>query len=187
MEPDSGGPKSWESLKVPGLRPSMSMTDLMNHIGNCISEQVTSGSLPSAKASECHDMIENISQVLLSDTHCSTGLDERSLMKKVNSLCSLLQDPAIASSALVDGENRNQVADPAKNVYFDLTNDSVHSTHEKTSNIMQVPEVNFGDGVGLPRKDSFSDLLLHLPRIASLPRFSNLLYGIAEGEEYQSP
>lgn len=81
IEHDYGGPKKWELLKVPELCPSMSMTDLMNHIGNCISEQVTSGSLLSAKASECHDMLVNISQVLLSDTHCSTGLDERSLMK----------------------------------------------------------------------------------------------------------
>lgn len=172
-----------------GLRPSMSMTDLMSHIGNCISEQITSGSLPSAKASECHDILDNISQVLLSDSQCSTGLDERSLMKKVNSLCSLLQDPAIASSALADGENRNEVADPAKSVYFDLVDDSIHS-----SNIMQAaPVANFEDGAGskqapgLPRKDSFSDLLLHLPRIASLPRFSNFLCGIAEDDEYQSP
>lgn len=172
-----------------GLRPSMSMTDLMSHIGNCISEQMTSGSLPSAKASECHDILDNISQVLLSDSQCSTALDERSLMKKVNSLCSLLQDPAIASSALADGENRNEVADPAKSVYFDLVDDSIHS-----SNIMQTaPVANFEDGTGskqapgLPRKDSFSDLLLHLPRIASLPRFSNFLCGIAEDDEYQSP
>ncbi|XP_042052043.1 uncharacterized protein LOC121797354 isoform X1 [Salvia splendens] len=185
IEHDSGGSKSRESLKVAGLRPSMSVTDLVNHIGNCISEQVTSGSLPSAKASECHEMLENISQLLLSDsTHCLAGLDERSLMKKVDSLCSLLQDPAISSSALVDGENRNQVTDPAKNVYFDLANDAVHSTHEKTEQAM---EVGSADGPWLPRKDSLSDLLLHLPRIASLPRFSNLLYGIAEGEEYQSP
>ncbi|KAH6835958.1 hypothetical protein C2S53_005312 [Perilla frutescens var. hirtella] len=190
IEHDSAEPKSWESLKVSGPPRSISMTDLVNHIGNCISEQMTSGSLPSAKALECHDMLENISQVLLSDTHCSTALDERSLMKKVNSLCSLLQDPVIPSSARVDGENRNEVADPAKNVYFDLVNDSIYSTHEKTGNIMQAPEVNFEDGkqaTGLPRKDSLGDLLLHLPRIASLPKFSNFLYGIAEGDEYQSP
>lgn len=189
IEHDSGGSKSWESLKVAGLHRSMSVTDLVNHIGNRISEQVTSGSLPSAKASECHEMLENISQLLLSDsTHCLAGLDERSLMKKVDSLYSLLQDPAISSSALVDGENRSQVADPAKNVYFDLANDTVHSTHEKNEQAMEVDSV---DGAwpapGLPRKDSLSDLLLHLPRIASLPRFSNLLHGIAEGEEYQSP
>ncbi|XP_047945354.1 uncharacterized protein LOC125191955 isoform X3 [Salvia hispanica] len=189
IEHDSGGSKSWESLKVAGLRPSMSVTDLVNHIGNCISEQVTSGSLPSAKASECHEMLENISQLLLSDSnHCLAGLDERSLMKKVDSLCSLLQEPAITSSALVDGENRNQVADPAKNVYFDLTNDAVHSTHEKTEQAMEVDSADRPwPGPGLPRKDSLSDLLLQLPRIASLPRFSNLLYGIEEGEEYQSP
>lgn len=159
----------------------MSMTDLVNHIGNCISEQVTSGNLPSAKASECHEMLENISQVWLSDTHCSTGLDERSLMKKVNSLCSLLHDPAMASN---DGESPTQVGDPTRNVYFDLTTDS---TYEKSSSIMQGTKVNFADGPSLPRKDSFSDLLLHLPRIASLPKFSNFLYGIAEDEEYQCP
>lgn len=99
----------------------------------------------------------------------------------------MLQDPAIASGALVDGGNCDLVAAPARNVYFDLANDSLHATHEKTSNIMHAPEVNFVDGPRLPRKDSFSDLLLHLPRIASLPRFSNLLNGIAEGEEHQSP
>ncbi|XP_042056781.1 uncharacterized protein LOC121801367 [Salvia splendens] len=126
---------------------------------------------------------------MLSDsTHCLAGLDERSLMKKVDSLCCLLQDPAISSSALVDGENRNQVADPAKNIYFDLANDAVNSTHEKTEQAMEVDSADGPwPGHGLPRKDSLSDLLLHLPRIASLPRFSNLLYGIAEGEEYQSP
>ncbi|KAK4415164.1 hypothetical protein Salat_2623600 [Sesamum alatum] len=188
-EQDSGGRKSWESLKVPGLRPSMSMSDLVNHIGNCISEQMTSGSLPLEKASECQDMLENIAQVMLSDTHCATGLDEKSLMKKVNSLCCLLQDPAIASSSQVDGENRHEVADRGKNVYFDLMNDS---THEKANNIIQAPEGNLKDSPGckqapsMSRKDSFGDLLLHLPRIASLPKFPKFLFGIAEDDEYQA-
>ncbi|KAL0359891.1 UNVERIFIED_CONTAM: hypothetical protein Sangu_0838500 [Sesamum angustifolium] len=188
-EQDSGGRKSWESFKVPGLHPSMSMSDLVNHIGNCISEQMTSGSLPLEKATECQDMLENIAQVMLSDNHCATGLDEKSLMKKVNSLCCLLQDPAIASSSQVDGENRLEVADRGKNVYFDLMDDS---THEKANNITHAPEGNLKDGPGckqapsMTRKDSFGDLLLHLPRIASLPKFPKFLFGIAEDDEYQA-
>ncbi|KAI3444055.1 hypothetical protein Pfo_000720 [Paulownia fortunei] len=188
-EHDSGGQKGWESLKVPGLRPSMSMSDLVNHIETCISEQMTSGSLPSDKASECQDMLENIAQVLLSDNHCATGLDEKSLMKRVNSLCCLLQDPVIASGAQVDGENRYEVADRGKNVCFDLMNDF---TPEKAGNIIQAPEGNFKDTPGckqapaMPRKDSLGDLLLHLPRIASLPKFPKFLFGIAEDDECQA-
>ncbi|KAK6156659.1 hypothetical protein DH2020_010907 [Rehmannia glutinosa] len=171
-EHDYGGHKTLESLKVPGLRPSMSMSDLVNHIENHISEQMTCGSLPSARASECQDMLENISQVLLNDTNCATGLDEKSLMKKVNSLCCLLQQDSV-----VDGENRCEVSDRGKNVCFDLVNDSTHETPEG-SIIKQAP--------ALPRRDSLGDLLLHLPRIASLPKFPKFLFGIAEDDEYRS-
>ncbi|KAK6156649.1 hypothetical protein DH2020_010897 [Rehmannia glutinosa] len=145
-EHDYGGHKTLESLKVPGLRPSM--------------------------ASECQDMLENISQVLLNDTNCATGLDEKSLMKKVNSLCCLLQQDSV-----VDGENRCEVSDRGKNVCFDLVNDSTHETPEG-SIIKQAP--------ALPRRDSLGDLLLHLPRIASLPKFPKFLFGIAEDDEYRS-
>ncbi|PIN06096.1 hypothetical protein CDL12_21362 [Handroanthus impetiginosus] len=160
---DSGGQKSWESLKVPGMRPSMSMTDLVNHI----EKQVASGSLPSDMASECQGMLENVAQVLLSDTHCATGLDEKSLMKKVNSLCCLLQDPVTSANAQLDGESRCEVTDHGKTISFDVTN---NSTHQKANNVVLLPEGNFKDGPGckqspaMPRRDSFSDLLLHLPR-----------------------
>ncbi|KAK4404381.1 hypothetical protein Sango_0806700 [Sesamum angolense] len=156
-EQDSGGRKSWESLK--------------------------------RRQQNAKDMLENIAQVMLSDNHCATGLDEKSLMKKVNSLCCLLQDPVIASSSQVDGENRLEVADRGKNVYFDLMDDS---THEKANNITHAPEGNLKDGPGckqapsMTRKDSFGDLLLHLPRIASLPKFPKFLFGIAEDDEYQA-
>lgn len=185
-EHDAGGPKSWESLKVPGLRPSMSMSDLVNHIENRITEQMTSGSLASEQASECQDMLENIAHVLLSDNHCATtGLDEKSLMKRVNSLCCLLQDPVIASSA---GESHYEVADRRSNVSFDIVSDS--STHEKARNSVQAPEGNYKDAPGskvqpsMMRKDSFSDLLSHLPRIASLPKLPKFLFGIEEDGEY---
>ncbi|KAL8040899.1 hypothetical protein ABFX02_10G129900 [Erythranthe guttata] len=169
------GQKSRDSLKIQGLRPSMSMSDLVNHIENCISEQMTSGNLPSETASECHDMLENIAQVLLSDNNCATGLDEKSLMKKVNSLCCLLQDPVTASN---DGENHYKTADNrGKNVCFDSVSDSC--TNEKVSdgNLKQAAP-------GLTRKDSLSDLLSHLPSIASLPKLPKFLFGIEEDGEY---
>lgn len=99
---DSAALKKGEQLKVPGLRQSMSMTDLVNHIGNCLSEQVTSGNIPTDKASECQDILDNISQVLLSDTHNIAASDEKSVMKRVNSLWSLLQDPAAPSTSDVN-------------------------------------------------------------------------------------
>lgn len=180
---------SGEPSKLPGLRPSMSMSDLVNHIENCISGQMTSGSLSSDRASEYQHMLEDISHDLLSDTTCATGLDERSLMKKVNSLCCLLQDPALTSSAQVNGDNWPDVsaANCGKNVFIDLTNDAAH---EKTSSIVQAPEggnfynsLDFKPASSMSRKDSFGDLLLHLPSIASLPRFPKLLSGIAEDDE----
>ncbi|CAI9783009.1 unnamed protein product [Fraxinus pennsylvanica] len=63
----------WEQLKVPGLQPSTSKSDLMYHIRNCISEQITSGCVNSNKTSEFWDEMENIKYELLSDTECATG------------------------------------------------------------------------------------------------------------------
>ncbi|KAJ4709526.1 ATP-dependent DNA helicase [Melia azedarach] len=45
-EVNSKAPKNWDQIKVPGLHPSMSVSDLMNHIEHCISEQRTSGNQP---------------------------------------------------------------------------------------------------------------------------------------------
>lgn len=171
-EHDSGEQKCRESVKASGLRPSMSMEDFMKHIGNCFPDD------------QSKEFMENI-QMLLSDTHSasSVNLDEKSLMKKVNSLCCLLQDPAIAPSAQVDGVNSNEVADSGRNVFFDLTNGS---THENSSTMMQAPEGSSAGGKvapAMPRRDSLGDLLNYLPRIASLPKFSKL-FGIGEDDEY---
>ncbi|CAA2967350.1 Hypothetical predicted protein [Olea europaea subsp. europaea] len=93
--------RSWEQLKVPDLHPSMSMGDLENHIGSSILEQVTTGFVPSDKTPEFWHVMENIKQDLLSDTQSTTFLAEKSLLKKVNSLSSLLQDPPTSSSEKV--------------------------------------------------------------------------------------
>ncbi|KAI4376776.1 hypothetical protein MLD38_014494 [Melastoma candidum] len=86
--------RNWDQIKVPGLHPSMSMSDLMNHIGQCISEQMGSGSSSLEDSTECRDLLEDIAQYLLSDSQVATASDEKSLMARVNSLCSLLQKDA---------------------------------------------------------------------------------------------
>ncbi|CAA2960589.1 Hypothetical predicted protein [Olea europaea subsp. europaea] len=94
--------RSWEQLKVPDLHPSMSMGDQENHIGSSILQQVTTGFVPSDKTPEFWHVMENIKQDLLSDTQSTTFLDEKSLLKKVNSLSSLFQDPTTSSSEKVE-------------------------------------------------------------------------------------
>ncbi|KZV29602.1 hypothetical protein F511_00880 [Dorcoceras hygrometricum] len=171
-ESDSFVAKIWESPRVHGLPHSISISDLVNHIGNCISEQVTCGNLPSSKASQCQDMLENISHILLSDTQHATGLDEKSLMKKVNSLCCLLQDPAIAPNSQVR-ESHCEDIDHGRDISSELMNNSLH----EDAKCKPTFEGNFKNGVdiyqgpSISRKDSLNDFLLHLPHIASLPKF----------------
>ncbi|THG02836.1 hypothetical protein TEA_027831 [Camellia sinensis var. sinensis] len=156
--------RDWEQIKVPGLRQSMSMSDLVNHIGHCISERMASGNSPCRKeALECQDMLENIAQALLSDTQFTTASDEKTLMSRVNSLCCLLQDPATAPNMQVDCESQLQGLDDRKHIQ------ASESMHENAAGSMS-------------RKDSFGDLLLSLPRITSLPKF---LFDISEDDENQ--
>lgn len=175
---DSNRMRNLEQLKVPGLRPSMSMTDLVSHFEICISQQINSGSLQSDEALECKGMLEDIAQMWLSDTQCTPASDEKSLMKKVNSLCCLLQDPIASHEPQLNGENHLQK--PVQ------SNDACSSSAcENDGNNKE----NTKDSVGskptpsIPRIDSFGDLLLHLPRIASLPKF---LFNIVEDDENQS-
>ncbi|CAA6672236.1 unnamed protein product [Spirodela intermedia] len=145
----------WDQLKFPGIHPSMSMSDLMNHIGNCISKKMTSGSppFPGASVTDKDLLLEDITQYLLSDSQNMAASDENSLMSRVNSLCCLLQkEPAPPPSLQMnngrsgdDGADSKSSLDPR-----DLT--------------AQKP-------LPMSRKESFGDLLLHLPRIASLPQF----------------
>ncbi|XP_055822954.1 uncharacterized protein LOC129891575 isoform X2 [Solanum dulcamara] len=176
---DTHGMRNLEQLKVPGLRPSMSMTDLVSHIENCISQQINSGSLQSDEALECKGMLEDIAQMWLSDTQCTTASDEKSLMKKVNSLCCLLQDPIASHEPRLNGENHLQ-----KTVQF---NDACSSSAcESKGNDEENTEIFAGGKPtppSIPRMDSFGDLLLHLPRIASLPKF---LFNIVEDDENQA-
>lgn len=155
---DSKGPRNWDQIKVPGLHPSMSMSDLMNHI----EQQMMSGNPSSENKSDCHDMLEEIAQYLLSDTQFTTAAsDEKSLMSRVNSLCCLLQ--------------KDNASDPP--CYSEL------NTENKSKVDMNASEGDMKDAsgskqvAGMSRKDSFGDFLNYLPRIASLPKF---LFNISE-------
>ena len=174
---DSKGPRNWDQIKVPGLHPSMSMSDLMNHIGH----RLTSVNPSSENTPDCQEMLEEIAQYLLSDTQFTTASDEKSLMSRVNSLCCLLQkDTTTGTNSQANGGNYDG-PDNGKDVQLNKTNESEFNITAKgdakafegdtkeVSNSKQAP--------GMSRKDSFSELLLHLPRIASLPKF---LFNISE-------
>ncbi|KAG8093770.1 hypothetical protein GUJ93_ZPchr0012g21769 [Zizania palustris] len=169
-------PNWWSQLKVPGLRPSMSVDDLVNHLGNCISEQITSGN-PSLASNEVptKETLEEIAQYLLGDAQgppASTS-DERSLMARVDSLCCLLQkDPApvaMPKPEPIDSDSIGGDDSEGSDEEFSSAASSRKTTDPSQS---QAPTMS--------RKDSFGDLLMNLPRIASLPQF---LFKIPEDSE----
>ncbi|OVA13134.1 hypothetical protein BVC80_8301g7 [Macleaya cordata] len=172
----------WDQIKVPGIHPSMSMSDLVNHIGHCISEQMTSGNPFFSEGSENRDMLEEITQYLLSDSQHASASDEKSLMSRVNSLCCLLQkEPTtLQNSQLITGDE-NEVGKHTQ------PKSSTESRENKSIDLFPGPEGDFNDSPGckpgMSRKDSLGDLLLHLPRIASLPQF---LFNISEDGENQA-
>ncbi|KAJ6362147.1 hypothetical protein OIU78_002535 [Salix suchowensis] len=193
---DSKASRNWDQIKVPGLHHSMSMTDLMNHIGNCISEQMTLGNQPfSADGPECRDILEDITQCLLSDTQQTTSSDEKRIMARVNSLCCLLQkDPASTQNLQVNGESffeeSNNEKNYGKGLQLNCSNESIHGNKFRGDiRGSEGGSINDASGCkqtpGMSRKDSFGDLLLQLPRIASLPKF---LFNISEedGESQDS-
>ncbi|GLU21952.1 hypothetical protein SLE2022_380560 [Rubroshorea leprosula] len=186
------GPKSlsqWDLSRFPGLRPSMSMSDLVNHIGHCISEQITSNNpIFSIDDQQGKDILEEITQYLLSDSQQTSASVDQSLMSRVNSLCCLLQNPSEMAPNL-------QAKDDAVNVQGDgkIGESSLVSASAGRSKVTEGFPVSVdesGDSFSckqpqsMPRKDSVSDLLLlNLPRIASLPQF---LFNIPEDNDNQA-
>lgn len=176
----------WNQFKVPGLHTSMSMSDLVTHIGNCISEHMTSGSpLLSAEGWQGKDILDEITQHLLGDSQFSSISDEHSLMLRVNSLCCLLQKETPT-------DQHSQVKTEACLGSEDGSRSQVNATPESTQEKLGDFSASGGgpsdvSGCRQPpamsRKDSLGDLLLHLPRIASLPQF---LFNISEDFESQA-
>nr|XP_043623966.1 uncharacterized protein LOC122595626 isoform X1 [Erigeron canadensis] len=152
---------------TPSFQQNKSVTDLVNHIGHCISEKNPDQVLPffenvSVGVNQ-DDMLENICQILLSDVQCTTTSDEENLMSRVNSLCNLLQD------------GNNDHGGDIEMIQNQSQNDLVHGWHNvydySTIDCTPIPMDN--DTFGMSRNDSFNDLLHQLPRITSLPRIFN--------------
>lgn len=171
-------PSHWDQMNVPGLQPSMSISDLVNHIGQCISEHMTSCNpiLPGGDP-KGSDILEEITQYLLSDTQLASASDENSLMSRVNSLCCLLQKDHGAA------QNLQAKSHGDFDVDCDTESNSITATacQSKFVEGLPVPDGESNNVSGrkrvpaMSRKDSVGDLLLNLPRIASLPQF---LYNI---------
>lgn len=175
-----------DQIKVPGFHPSMSMSDLVNHIEHCIAEQVTSdNSIFSGNKQHRRDILE-ITQYLLSDSQSTSTFDEQSLMSRVDSLCCLIQkDPSIAQNFPAkrdDGvdENGDQEIDEAV---------AAAALESKPAEKFPASEGESTDisgckqALAMTRKDSFADLLINLPRIASLPQF---LFSLPEDSDNQA-
>ncbi|KAG7567495.1 hypothetical protein ISN45_Aa04g003630 [Arabidopsis thaliana x Arabidopsis arenosa] len=148
---DSRNTNGWSQIKMPGLHQSISMNDFLTFLAD--------------QACENNQEFEEMKQILLSDTQADPS-DEKSVMSKVNSFCNLLQS---AANSQLNIEN----ADTGKEIGVD--NNSRHMT-EGGKRVVD-PASSSKPLQGMSRKDSFSDLLVHLPRITSLPKF---LFNISE-------
>jgi len=163
------GFSSWDRIKVPGFHPSMSMSDLVNRIENQISEHRTSNNPNlTSEERESLEMLEEISRCLFTDSqHALVSSDEKSIMSRVNSLCCLLQKDPITSQDL-----------PIKTDHYRDLKMSESVVASEVAVDLRAPKGEFNEegsdckqGPGMVRNDSVGELLLNLPRIASLPRF----------------
>ncbi|KAL3005381.1 hypothetical protein AAZX31_08G217200 [Glycine max] len=102
-----------DQIKLPGLHPSMSMDDLVSHIGHCISEQMGSDNPSLAGDSQySRSILEEFSQYLFNDSQHATTSDEQRVMSRVNSLYCLLQkDPSSAEDINTMTKNGNSLRD----------------------------------------------------------------------------
>ncbi|KAM3274401.1 hypothetical protein ACQJBY_043479 [Aegilops geniculata] len=174
---------SWNGFKLPGIQRSMSKSEIANHIGHHIYRHMYSGDLPAADGgagtsgklaidgitryllndSQILDSgndstgklaFDEMTRQLLNDSQITIAADERMLMSRVNSLCSLIQRDS----------GTGQV------------NSGVHSDnneiYERKPQAYAPPvEGDSGNGSLPPRQEPFGDLLTHLPRISSFPHF----------------
>ncbi|RWV80305.1 hypothetical protein GW17_00058449 [Ensete ventricosum] len=167
----------WDELKYPGLKPSMSNSDFGSQIENCISEQISSGNpqLPGAVIPD-KKMLEELAQCLFSDSQMPTS-DEKTVMTKVNSYCCLLQkDAATVQCHQMNAGGTSADDSGSQDGVSEKHTHSLEDEFDNTSGLKTLANIS--------RKDSFEELLMHLPRVASLPQF---LFNITEDEEDSCP
>lgn len=160
-------PSNFDQIKVPGLRSSMSVSDFVNHIGHCITEKMSGTPVFAGKEQPSSDILEEITQYLFNDSQLTLPSDEQSLMSRVNSLCCLLQkDPTAQNLHARRDDGRMAETNSA----------SASGYQSKIGEGFVTPKVESTDAsddtqLGIPRRDSFGEFLLNMPRIASLPQF----------------
>lgn len=193
------GATQWEQMRI--LEPpdvpvheeseltfSTSMSTLANQIGLCFQEQIRSCNPVSTGENSMSShtrILDEIAQHLLGDSMLSASFDEQSIIARVNSMCSLLQKDVsnmIASEKIPGKVNESVTGYEAKNflgeddeLVHEINNESNNAFSRKCDRVpFQLVENSAMDSKQrtiIPRKESSGDLLLHLPRIASLPQF----------------
>lgn len=166
----------WENIKVPGIHPSMSMNDLVSHIENRFTEHRSSNNPLSNEEREGLEILDEISKCLFTDSQHAPTSDEKSIMTRVNSLYSLLQKDNGAvqnfnfrsgysnDMVTMNNKKRHELDCSAPEIRNEVAEDSaIHGKSADVSDEKHEP--------GMSRKDSVGELLLNLPRIASLPQF----------------
>ncbi|PIN06849.1 hypothetical protein CDL12_20590 [Handroanthus impetiginosus] len=178
---------NWDNIRVPGLRSSMSMTDLVSHLEHRISEQgASNGPNLSSEEWESLQILDNINRCLLSDVQSMPDSDEKFLMSRVNSLCCLLQKDTNVQSKTDDRPDMSSVQKRATDASDAIGASASEQKDEESYRIVldQSNDISGQNQTGsMSRKDSVGDLLLNLPRIASLPQF---LFNISEDYENQA-
>lgn len=173
-------------VKLPGIRTSMSVSDLINHIGEVISEQMKFDNsnicIDEAQRSILDELVH-----WLCDSQTTPVSDEKFIMSRVNSLlCVLQREPtAVQNLHLKPEQPSGQTVGNAQN--------ELNSHYDSCESLPaeKVPFLESGAGVchggtlrsSMWRVDSVGELLLHLPRIASLPQF---LVNVSEDSESHS-
>ncbi|CAH8364344.1 unnamed protein product [Eruca vesicaria subsp. sativa] len=149
---DSGNITDSSQVKVPGLQQSISVSDFV-------------GLLSDSAGGNHLEQFESMKQQLLSDNiHFDAPPDDKSLMPRVDSLFNLLynKDLNVAANSQLNTENSGGLkSELSGQKGMVLDNDNRRVLDPASSSRPQ----------GMLRKDSCSDLLLNLPRIASLPKF----------------
>ena len=144
------GLQNQEESNILGLHQSMCVNNLVNHIGNYISEPMTYG-----ETSEYKDIMDDDFNLILDDTY--TMYDENSVMSKVNSLGWLPQIPVVGSSHQPGREtsmNGHTEFEP-KN----MSNSTPANMSEINTMGQDITLINSCEQPDMPSIDSFEDLM----------------------------
>ncbi|KAL2453533.1 hypothetical protein Adt_48965 [Abeliophyllum distichum] len=183
--------KALSNFVVPGLKQTMSMSDLVRHLEHRISEKKESNNPTlSSKEWQSLQILDDINRCLFSDIQHMPESDEKSLMSRVNSLCCLLH-----KDNAMDPDMHSKTTNGIQMSGVEKKDDESNNFHASTSKIKveenrciaEEDELNDTSvdkqAPLISRKDSVGELLLNLPRIASLPQF---LFNISEDFDNQA-